>query len=336
MGKIARLVWYSVVGIVVVFALAVTFTVGWRPFLGPRTRPATSRTFERTPERLARGRYIFVTHACIDCHAGSDNPQISAPIATGTPASGEVLPFPGLPGRIVASNLTADAETGLGRWSDDEIARAIREGVSRDDRALFPMMPYRNYRSMSDEDVEALVVYLRSLPAVRHPLEPTQVAFPVKYLINSAPEPLTEPVRGPDPQDALAVGKYLVTTVACDACHTPQVKGEAVPGMNYAGGVSFTEGQMRAASANITPDASGIGYYDEALFLQAMRTGQVRARKLDPLMPYQAFSNFRGSDLKAMFAYLRTLPPVRHRVDNSLPVTYCKLCRQQHGAGDQN
>lgn len=91
-----------------------------------------------------------------------------------------------------------------------------------------------------------------------------------------------------------------------------------------------------AASANITPDASGIGYYDEALFLQAMRTGYVKARKLNSIMPFGEFKDMTDEDLKAMFAYLRTLKPVKHRVDNSLPPTYCKLCRLTHGAGDQN
>ena len=89
-------------------------------------------------------------------------------------------------------------------------------------------------------------------------------------------------------------------------------------------------------SANITPDASGIGYFDEALFLQAMRTGFVKARKLNSIMPFAEFANLTDDDLKAIFAYLRSVPPVKHRVDNSLPPTYCKLCRQRHGAGDQN
>jgi predicted HAD superfamily phosphohydrolase len=90
------------------------------------------------------------------------------------------------------------------------------------------------------------------------------------------------------------------------------------------------------ATANITPDASGIGYYDEALFLQAMRTGYVKARELKSIMPYEGYKNMTDDDLKAIYAYMRTLKPVKHRVDNSLPPTDCKLCRQKHGAGDQN
>ena len=67
-----------------------------------------------------------------------------------------------------------------------------------------------------------------------------------------------------------------------------------------------------------------------------MRTGYVKARKLAPSCPLDQFGGLTDDDLKAMFAYLQTLKPVKHRVDNSLPPTYCKLCRHKHGAGDQN
>jgi len=90
------------------------------------------------------------------------------------------------------------------------------------------------------------------------------------------------------------------------------------------------------STANITPDASGISYYDEALFIEVMRTGYVKARELNSIMPFGAFKNLTDEDLKAMFAYLRTVKPVQHRVDNAQPPTYCKLCRQKHGGGDQN
>jgi hypothetical protein len=106
--------------------------------------------------------------------------------------------------------------------------------------------------------------------------------------------------------------------------------------MAFAGGFLLQVPGAAAAAANLTPDASGISYYDEALFLQTIHTGTVRARKLSPLMPFAVYGNMSDDDLKAIFAYLRTLKPVKHRVDNSLPPTYCKLCRQKHGAGDQN
>jgi predicted HAD superfamily phosphohydrolase len=90
------------------------------------------------------------------------------------------------------------------------------------------------------------------------------------------------------------------------------------------------------ASLNITPDATGISYYDEALFIEMMRTGHVKARQLSPIMPWASYRNMNDEDLKAIFAYLRTLKAVRHRVDNTETPTECKLCRQRHGLGDSN
>jgi len=113
-------------------------------------------------------------------------------------------------------------------------------------------------------------------------------------------------------------------------------KGQPIAGLEFAGGQMFAGKWGPAVSTNITPDASGIGYYNEALFFQVMRTGYVKARKLDALMPVEQFKGMTDDDLKAMFAYLRTLQPVKHRVDNSEPPIYCKLCRAKHGAGGQN
>ena len=125
----------------------------------------------------------------------------------GKEGAGEPLPYVGLPGRIVAPNLTPDPETGAGNWTDDQIARAVREGIGHDGRALFPIMAYGRFRSMADEDLASIVVYLRSLPAVHHELPKTEIIFPVKYLIRSAPQPLTTTVSRPDPSDRVAWGQ---------------------------------------------------------------------------------------------------------------------------------
>lgn len=322
-----------------VLAIGVTLTIGWRPFIGPKTRPLTSRTFERTPQRLERGRYIATAlSGCVYCHSHHDWAAPGTPITPGSEGAGEVLPYNDLPGRIVAPNLTPDAETGAGNWTDDQLARSIREGIGHDGRALFPIMPYTHYREMSDEDVASVIVYLRSLPAVRHELPKTEIIFPVKYLIRSVPEPVTSPVgEGFDPSsDLVKRGAHLVNLAGCGDCHTPQVKGEKLPGLEFAGGATFSGPWGNVASANLTPDPSGIPYYDEALFLQVMHSGYVKARPLSPIMPVMVYTNLTDSDLKAIFAYLRTLKPVKHHVDNSEAITACKLCRQKHGAGAEN
>jgi mono/diheme cytochrome c family protein len=184
------------------------------------------------------------------------------------------------------------------------------------------------YRNLSDEDLASVVVYVRSLPAVRNPLPASKINFPVNYLVRGVPQPVTRPVSGPNPSDAIARGKYLVN-LGC-GCH------DAVEKLPFAGGEALRGPWGDVTSANITPDPSGISYYTEATFLTALRTGYVGARELNAIMPFGEFKNLSDDDLKAMFAYLKTLTPTKHRVDNSLPPTDCKLCRKKHGAGNQN
>lgn len=327
-GKILR------VGLLVFLVLVVagiSFTIGWRPFIGPRKRAVTNRQFERTPQRLARGRYLTLgILGCENCHSPKDWSKHGAPMVAGTEFAGQTLKgsIEGFPGSPTVPNITPDRETGGGNWSDDEFARAIREGIGHDERTLFPMMPYEDYKALSDEDVAATVVYLRSLAPVKNAVPPMRVNFPVNYLVRSVPEPVTEPVPGPNPLDRLATGKYLVS-VGC-GCHS------VVDNLDLGGGDHLKGPWGEVTSANLTSDPSGIAYYDEAAFLKVIRTGYVGARKLNSVMPFGEFQNMNDDDLKAIFAYLRSVKPVHHRVDNTLPPTYCKICKGKHGAGDQN
>src|SRR3990172_13191181 len=147
-------------------AAAVSLTIGWRPFIGPRARPLSDRKIERTPERLARGQYLAENLLnCFDCHGQRDWTKHDPPAIPGTKGGG-VHPFPleGLPGRVVPANISPDPETGAGTWTDDQLARAIREGIGHDGRALFPFMSYPSYRHLLEEDLASLVAYIRSLP----------------------------------------------------------------------------------------------------------------------------------------------------------------------------
>jgi len=323
--------------LVVLLAIAITFTIGWRPFIGPRMRPVTNRTFESTPARLARGSYIFHSVSlCVDCHSPHDNTSKDWPVIDGREGSGQPFPLVGLPGQIVAPNITPDPETGIGNWTDDQIARAIREGVDKDGRTLFPMMPYGNYHSMSDEDLASVVVFLRSLPPVRNSLPVSQIIFPVKYLIRNAPEPLSSPVPPADSSTPAKRGEYLALIGGCADCHTPQKRGQPIAGMNLSGGNVMTGPWGSVATANITPDSSGVSYYDEKLFADVMRTGLVRARRLSVIMPWQYFRGMTDQDLSDIFAYIKTVPAVAHRVDNTETPTLCKKCGNVHGLGDKN
>ena len=336
-GRVWKIVGWIFAGLIAFVVIAITATIGWRPFIGPRARAVTNRTFERTPERLARGEYLATAlMGCEDCHSEHDFKTPDAAIIPGRAYVGAEIVMKDLPGRVVAPNLTADSETGLGNWSDDEIARAIREGIGRDGRALFPMMPYGHFAHMSDEDLASIVVFLRSLAPVRNVVPATEIVFPVNYLIRNVPQPITVAVGAPDLSTPAKRGAYLVEISGCADCHTPVRNGTPMAGMDFSGGLVLDGPWGRVASANITPDASGIAYYDENLFVQAMRTGSVKSRPLNPIMPWPGLRNLTDQDLKDIFAYLQTLKPVQHRVDNTETPALCRLCGATHGLGDKN
>jgi mono/diheme cytochrome c family protein len=249
------------------------------------------------------------------------------------------MPIPEL-GKIYARNITSDPETGLGRWTDDEIARAIREGVSRDGTALFPVMPYLNFARMTDEDVASVVVYLRTLPPVRNALPPSELVFPLNHIVKTIPRPLTEPVPSHPSSTPAQRGEYLVTLAGCKICHTPvDDRGQPLPGLAFAGGESFSDPGNNMAivnSINITRDPSGIAHYDEPLFMEVIRSGQLSNRTLSHIMPFEFFRNLTDEDLRDIFAFLGSVPPVKHRVSNTEPPTPCPVCRREHGFGALN
>ena len=321
-----------------VLAAALPAVVGIRPIIGPKVRPLTDRHFEPTPARLERGRYL-VTSAetpCMLCHSPLDPSGGELKVKDGMVLAGRNWEPDGTP-FVTAPNLTPDPETGIGTWTDDQLARAIREGIGHDGRTLFPIMPYEKYRYMSDEDLASIIVYLRSLKPIRNPLPKSAVPFPLNRLINGVPEPIDGPVT-PDLSTPEKRGKYIATLAVCADCHTPMDdKGARVPGMEFGGGQTMEyAGWQSAASANLTPSANGIPYYTEDLFIEAFRTGKVRSRHLNGMMPTRYFRNMTDQDLKDVFAFLKTLTPVDHYVDNALPATPCARCGLKHGGGERN
>src|SRR6185436_11816527 len=163
----------------------------------------------------------------------------------------------------------------------------------------------------------SVVVYVRSIDPVRHVVPKTMIPEVLKGMLPPH-QPITQAVAGPDMSNRVARGKYLVTMGNCMSCHTPMSKkGEPLMQLAFAGGMHFKGPWGEVTSANITPDASGISYYDEALFVKTLRTGQVGARKLNSVMPWGYFRNMTDDDLKSIFAYLRTVTPIQHRVDNT-------------------
>jgi mono/diheme cytochrome c family protein len=321
--------------VLVVIALAGgILSIGYRPGNAPKST-ASRLTFEPTAARLERGRYIVEGPAhCFQCHSEVNWEAPGAQPKAGRKAGGTVFPEKGMEW-LVAPNISPDVETGSGTWTDEQFARAIREGIGHDGRRLFPMMPYMNFREMSDEDLASVIVYVRSLQPVRNTLPKATLPDVVKASLPPH-QPISSPVAGPDMSNPVARGKYLVTLGNCMACHTPMKQGQHIAELAFAGGMSFNGPWGQVTSANITPDPSGISYYDEKRFIEMIRTGQVGARKLNSIMPWGYFRNMTDEDLKAIFAYLRTLPPVQHRVDNTEDATACPVCGGKHGYGEMN
>jgi mono/diheme cytochrome c family protein len=335
MSRWKKVVLSLVAVMVLAVAGAVQAVVGWRAVLfGPRTRALTSRTFEPTPERLERGRYLAeARHGCVFCHSERDWREPGAPPRPERLGAGVVWAAEGMPW-LTAPNLTPDPETGIGRASDDALARAIREGIGLDGRALFALMPYGEFRRLPDEDVAAIVVYLRSLKPVRNPLPRTALPFPLSVIMRGVPQPLDGPVPAPDLSTAEKRGEYVLRTSACHHCHTPMRRGQPDAALDMAGGNGFESPTGTVFATNLTPDPTGIGHYDAATFVQVMRTGKLGT--LHPAMPWALYSRMNDEDLGAIFAYLRTLRPVKHVVTNAAEPAACRVCGLRHGGGDRN
>jgi mono/diheme cytochrome c family protein len=336
MARWARATVITLIAVVILVAGGLTATVGWRPLIGPRARPLADHPVDRTPTRLERGRYLVeAVTGCLFCHSDNDKSRHLVPVG-GTEGAGRNMALEDAP-FLSSPNITPDAETGAGHWSDDALARAIREGIGHDGRALHPLMPYPNYRQMADEDLAAVIVYVRALKPVRRATAPPALPFPMNRLINDVPQPIEAPVRSPDPGDLVARGRYLTTIASCADCHTPHdAHGRSMTDLAFAGGQATQGSTRRVAAANLTPDPSGIPYYDEHLFVDLMRTGFVGAREVTDAMPYSLYGGMTDDDLRAIFAFLKTLAPVRHRIDNDLEPTDCPRCGLKHGGGNKN
>ena len=297
----------------------------------PRARPLTDRTFEATPGRVERGHYL-TEHLlqCFVCHSERDwNAPGAPPIASRKGAGTVMSERAGR--RIVAPNITPDVATGAGGWTDDMLARAIREGIGHDGRALYWGMWYRSFAGLADEDLAAVVVYLRTLPPVRNALPPTVLPADEQAANARNPKPITAPVTGPATDDTKALGRYLLGVADCAGCHTAW-EAPRNPGL-FGGGNEVGRGSRKAFSANLTRHESGVAYPREA-FISVMHTG--KGGSLHPIMPWTAFSGLTDDDLGAMYDALGDAYPVAHYVGNTGEPRHCDVCGQEHPFGEHN
>ena len=241
---------------------------------------------------LAHGRHIAVTRGCADCH-GAD---------FGGTTFIDGMPF----ARLTASNLTTGKGGVAAGMTVADWVRAVRHGVGREGRALL-FMPAQEFNALSDEDLGALVSYLRTVKPVDREPTPNAVGPVGRALYLAGKVPLvpaelidhTAP-RKPSPAAGRTVeyGQYLAA--GCAGCHGAGFAGGPIPG---------TPPEWPPA-ANLTPHADGLASWQEADFVRALRTGRrPDGRELKPEMPWKNFGQFTDDELAAIWMYLRTLPP---------------------------
>jgi mono/diheme cytochrome c family protein len=267
---------------------------------------------------VARGHYIVRDVApCAACHG---DPSQRKAWANGTDVpliGGFVFDIP--PGQFYTRNLTPDAETGLGNVKDRAIARALRYGVGHDGRALLPFM---EMQGLSDDDLLAVVSYLRTQAPVRNVVPAHHFTLLGKVIratalanpVGPAAPPLARSPRGA----SVETGRYLVESVAlCWGCHTQRSRMTgALTGPRFGGATGLTESDDPRHSwspPNITgdPETGRLGKLNEDQFVARFRQGRVIPGSP---MPWQAFSRMAEEDLRAIYRYLKSVPPVRRDV----------------------
>jgi mono/diheme cytochrome c family protein len=252
---------------------------------------------------LERGKYLMSSIvACGNCHT-QNTPQGPMP---GMEFAGGTKFQEGF-GISYASNITPDPETGIGKWTDAQIIAAIREGKRPDGSIIGPPMPIELYHGLSDDDVKAIVAYLRSVKPVVNKVAKAEYKVP---LPPSYGPPVTTVAAVPR-TDLVKYGAYLAGPAGhCIECHSkPDARG--VPDYKNelgAGGLSFNGPWGVSYAPNITP--TGIGKWSDDDIKKAITTGmRPDGTRLKPPMAYGYYKNISAEDLNALVAYLRTLPP---------------------------
>lgn len=321
-----KIILRSLLIIVILIIVAIAGGLSYVKFALPNVGPAPDLKVEITPERVEKGEYL-ANHVwlCMDCHSERDYNLFSGPPKPGTlGAGGDFFGHSlGFPGSYYALNITPG---GIGNWTDGEIFRAITEGVDKDGRALFPIMPYPYLGKADREDIYSVIAYLRTLKPVEKTFPKAETDFPMNFIINLIPKKASlQP--SPDTANKLAYGKYL--SWSCVECHTVANKGQIDTSMAFQGGRAFpmpTGGTV--FSANLTPDlATGIGKMSESefihLFKQYSDSGfllqTIVPNTFNTIMPWKMFSGMKESDLSAIYAYLHTLKPANNLVVKFVP-----------------
>lgn len=275
--------------------------------------PALASPSAQFSDPVEQGKYLTEIAGCWGCHTPRD-PETFQVYEGRDFSGGEVFDLGPL-GQVQSKNLTSDPATGLGDWSDEEIITAVTTGVSRDGLHLFPVMPYSTFSGMAQDDLAAVVAYLRTLDPIENTVPRVQV-LPVEAM------PVISyrgPAEAPDPADTEARGRYLFSGVlACTDCHTPVDPDTGAPEMDkfLAGGQPYEGPWGTVYGGNITPDQeTGIGDWTDAEIERVLREGIRPDGRVVVLMPVEDYEFLTDEDVAAVIWYLRNeVQPVNREV----------------------
>ena len=309
-------------GFILLFLVAgVTLTTALRQHL---TYDAPYPNIKATTDTaiIAKGRHIVLGPGhCADCHSPIRN--VDSVLKLGQdPALSGGLPFKLPFGTVFTRNITSDATTGIGRYTDGEIARVLRHSVKANGEMVLPFMPFQN---MSDEDLTAVVSYLRSTKPVRNAVPEHDWNVMGNFIKAFLLKPVgpSERIKEVVAADTTAnYGRHLVMAVAnCNECHTKRNGIGDYVGEPLAGGTAFEEeGKPTLVSPNLTPDpeTGRITNWSQEDFIKRFRMG-----KLIPYshMPWESYGRMNDTELKAIYNYLRSLKPVSNPDATNKPQT---------------
>lgn len=258
---------------------------------------------------IARGKHLVFSSAhCADCHSKANADSLFN-LGLEVPLTGGVV-FDLPVGKIYSKNITPDKETGIGNYSDKEIARALRFGVHPDGTTVYDFMPFHN---MADEDLTAVISYLRTQKPVynRTPNhELNAVGKIVKAFLIKPVGPDGEVLKKMEVDSSLSYGRYLANNIAnCNGCHTKRTIAGEYTGAPFSGGVEFEEHGMKLITPNLTPDSSGrIFSWSQEKFLTRFRSGKLIPQSP---MPWNSFKRMTDDELKAIYSYLKSVEPAK-------------------------
>ncbi len=312
---------------VAVLLVAGAGSFGWFEKSYPNVGPAPNLKVDMSSSQVEWGRYLFHNvAACSHCHSKRDWSKFGGPDTPGTIGQGGER-FDDSYGTVYSKNLTP---YNLKDWTDGEIYRAITTGVDRDGNTLYPMMPYEAYAKMDPRDVKAIISYIRTLTPVANDPPARDLKLIMNIMLRTIPKNAT-PMTRPSRSDTVAYGRYLVTIADCNGCHTQfdEKKMAFKKDLYLAGGwkIQMPGGGVLGV-ANLTPDsATGLGYWSLEQFIARFKGFEAKYKDIpavgkfdfQTIMPVADFGGMTREDLTAIYAYLRTIKPVKNRVIKFIP-----------------